>query len=207
MTDLKTRAGSRRYHHGELREALLAAAEAELTEKGEDGFSLRSTAKRAGVSHAAPAHHFRDVTALLRGLAQRGFDRLTDCMKNEQARVAPGDAEAMLTAAGVGYVRFAVENRALFQLMFGGRVQGPVPAELARAGDASFSVLVNAVARLRGADALKGEAGWRDVTAAWAMVHGYAHLAIGNKMGWLTDQPFDEQRPVIEEMVRRALRL
>ncbi|WP_375566025.1 TetR/AcrR family transcriptional regulator [Oceaniradius stylonematis] len=206
MTVRENTAATKRYHHGELREALLAAAEMELSEKGEDGFSLRSTAKRAGVSHAAPAHHFRDVTALLLGLAQRGFERLTATMKEEQAE-AGDDPEALYVAAGVGYIRFAAENPALFQLMFGGRSHHGVPTEFAKAADASFSVLVNAVARLRGADALKAEEGWRDVAAAWMMLHGYAHLAIGGKLGWLTGQPFDRQRPVIADLARRALRL
>lgn len=206
MTDRQEGTATRRYHHGELREALLAAAEMELTEKGEDGFSLRSTAKRAGVSHAAPAHHFRDVTALLHGLAQRGFERLTATMKEEQAE-AGDDAEALYVAAGVGYIRFAAENPALFQLMFGARSHHDATTGLAKAGDASFSVLVNAVARLRGAEFLKTEKGWQDVAAAWMMVHGYAHLAIGGKLGWLTEQPFDRQRPVIADLVRRALRI
>lgn len=207
MADSGTEETVRPYHHGELRVALLAAAEAELIDKGADGFSLRSTAKRAGVSHAAPAHHFKDAAALLDGLAQVGFERLTAMMKAEQDRVANGDAEALFAATGVGYVRFALENTALFQLMFGSRSHGAKPADLSKAAEASFSVLVNAVARVRGADALKSEAGWRDITAAWSLVHGYAHLVIGGKMGWLTNQPFEAQRPVIEDMVRRALRL
>lgn len=206
MSDRQNTAATKPYHHGELREALLAAAEMELAEKGEDGFSLRATAKRAGVSHAAPAHHFRDVSALLQGLAKRGFDRLTATMKDEQRR-AGDDPEALYVAAGIGYVRFATRNPALFQLMFGARSQPGMSADLSKAADASFSVLVNAVARLRGAEALRTEAGWRDVAAAWMMVHGYAHLAIGGKIGWLTDQSFDRQRPVVEDMVRRALRL
>lgn len=206
MSGRENTAATKRYHHGELREALLAAAEMELSEKGEDGFSLRSTAKRAGVSHAAPAHHFRDVTALLLGLAQRGFERLTVTMKEEQAE-AGDDPEALYVAAGVGYIRFATENPALFQLMFGARSHHGVPTDFAKVADASFSVLVNAVARLRGAEFLKTEEGWRDVAAAWMMVHGYAHLAIGGKLGWLTEQPFNRQRPVIADMVRRALRL
>ena len=57
------------YHHGDLRKALIEAAEAELAEKGVEGFTLRGCAKRAGVSHAAPAHHFKDANALLTALA------------------------------------------------------------------------------------------------------------------------------------------
>ena len=59
----------RKYHHGDLRAALLAAAEAELAERGVEAFSLRQVAKRAGVSHAAPAHHFGDAQGLLTALA------------------------------------------------------------------------------------------------------------------------------------------
>lgn len=206
MAELEADARSKPYHHGELRAALLTAAETELIEKGEDGFSLRSTAKRAGVSHAAPAHHFRDVAALLHGLAQVGFERLTVVMKDEQAR-ADGDAAAQFVAAGVGYVRFATENTHLFHLMFGGRGAGAKPDSLSKAADAAFSVLANAVAKLRGPEALQSEGGWRDITACWSMMHGYAHLVIGGKMGWLTDQSFAAQRPVIEDMVRRAMRL
>ena len=60
------------YHHGDLRAALLRAAEAELNEAGIEAFSLRRVAKRAGVSHAAPAHHFRDVRGLLTALSAEG---------------------------------------------------------------------------------------------------------------------------------------
>ena len=198
---------SERYHHGDLREALIGAAERELAEKGEDGFSLRSVAKRAGVSHAAPAHHFKDRTALLHGLAETGFNRLTAAMKAEQARADPGDPEAQLIGVGIGYIRFAMEDRHLFQLMFGGRPGPPAPLSLAKAADAAFSVLVNGVARVRGQDALRSESGWRDVTACWSMVHGYAHLANGGKMGWITGQSLEAQRPAIEDMLRRAMTL
>ena len=198
---------SERYHHGELREALLVAAEQELIEKGEDGFSLRSTAKRAGVSHAAPAHHFKDVAALLHGLAQRGFDRLTMMMKDEQARKGNEDPVGLLVGAGVGYVRFATENPALFQLMFGARSKDGVPPDLAKAGDAGFSVLVNAVAKLRGPEALANDTGWRDVVGAWAMVHGLSHLLIGGKLRWLQEQPVERWHVLIEELVRRSLEL
>ena len=205
MAGPEIEARSGRYHHGALRDALLAAAEAELIEKGEDGFSLRSVARRAGVSHAAPAHHFGDVTALLHGLSRAGFERLTVTMRREQAR-ADGAPAAQLAAAGVGYVRFAADNAHLFHLMFGGRGTGPKPDALKKAAETAFSLFVNAVARVRGPDALASQDGWRDVTACWSMVHGYAHLVVGGKMSWLAGQAFETQRPVIEDMVRRAMR-
>jgi len=193
----------RPYHHGDLRAALLTAAEAELIDKGADAFSLRGTAKRAGVSHAAPAHHFRDSNALLDALAAAGFSRLTAAMRDEQAQAGP-DKAAQMAAAGVGYVRFALANPELLQLMFGTARRGDDP-ELRRNSEAAFSMMVNGVGAMRGRDALRGEAGWRDVAACWSMVHGYAQLAIAGKMAFATGLDFEQQRGLIEDLMRRAL--
>lgn len=192
------------YHHGDLRAALLEAAEAELIEKGVDAFSLRGAAKRAGVSHAAPAHHFKDSNALLDALAAAGFARLNAAMREEQAK-AGQDKKAQLTGIGIGYVHFALANPELLQLMFGAsRRRGDDP-ELQRNSEAAFSVLVNGVGSVRGREAFQSEAGWRDVAACWSMVHGYAQLAIAGKMTFVTGLDFDEQRGLIEDLVRRAL--
>jgi AcrR family transcriptional regulator len=130
-----------RYHHGDLRAALLQAGEAELAANGRLGFTLRGTAKRAGVSHAAPAHHFRDANALLAALAARGFRRLEAAMREAQAN-APPDPRAQLIAAGVGYFRFGYNNPALLQLMFGPELNGDHgDAELQAASGASFDLL------------------------------------------------------------------
>ena len=109
---------SRPYHHGDLAAALLDAGEAELAEKGVEGFSLRGVAKRAGVSHAAPAHHFGDARGLLTAIATRGFERLIARQQDFQ-REAPPIPRAQLEASGLGYVAFATENPALFRLMLG----------------------------------------------------------------------------------------
>ena len=106
------------YHHGDLRAALLAAAEVELAEAGIEAFSLRQVARRAGVSHAAPTHHFGDGQGLLTALAAEGYRRLLATQAAHEARAAP-DARAQLVAAGVGYVDFAMTSPALFRLLFG----------------------------------------------------------------------------------------
>ncbi|MCA3548234.1 MAG: TetR/AcrR family transcriptional regulator, partial [Rhodobacter sp.] len=106
-----------RYHHGALHDALLAAAEAELAETGLEAFSLRRVARRAGVSHAAPAHHFGDVGGLLTALAAEGFRQFIAAMTSHQAR-APQDPKAQIVAAGLGYIAFATERPALFRLIF-----------------------------------------------------------------------------------------
>lgn len=192
------------YHHGDLRNALLVAAEEELIDKGPEKFSLRGCAKRADVSHAAPSHHFKDTEALLQAVAARGFARLTEALRVEQQK-ADDDANAHLVAAGIGYVHFGIENPQLFNLMFGGHAHEMKDQELQKNCEAAFSVLVNSVAKVRGQAAFETETGWRDVTALWSMVHGYAQLASGNKMNYVTDRPFDEQRPYIEDMLRRII--
>src|SRR5271154_5717897 len=105
------------YHHGELREALVAAGRKLLEEKGLRSFTLRECARRAEVSHAAPAHHFASIDDLLAEIATRGYHELTEAMMAEARRVN-GDAVARLVAQGVGYMAFAAANPVLFQLMF-----------------------------------------------------------------------------------------
>src|SRR5271154_1132897 len=109
------------YHHGDLRDALVRAGRTILEEDGLAVLSLRRVARTAGVSPAAPYHHFADKQALLDAVATQGFDALTSAMETRMAKET--DPDARLDASGVGYVVFAVENPALFRLMFGAREQ------------------------------------------------------------------------------------
>ena len=176
------------YHHGDLREALLTAAEAELDKRGVSGFSLRATAKRAGVSHAAPAHHFGNTHGLLRALSERGFRLLETHMREEQERVKPGGSDEpfeRLVAAGLGYLAFAHAHPALFELMFGtAMAEGAGPA---KENDA-FKVLVEAVAATRGGE----EVDWNAVAARWGLVHGLAHLRAAKRMRFIFGSGDDE---------------
>ena len=171
------------YHHGDLRDALLTAAEVELAERGVSAFSLRATAKRAGVSHAAPAHHFGNVTGLLRALSERGFRLLEAHMREKQG----GGSEPFerLVAAGLGYLAFAHAHPALFELMFGTAMAedaGP-----AKENDA-FKVLVEAVGAVQGT----GEVDWHAVAARWGLVHGLAHLRAAKRMRFIFGSGDDE---------------
>ena len=140
------------YHHGALRAALLDAAESELGEHGIEGFSLRGVAKRADVSHAAPAHHFRDANGLLTALAARGYERFLARQQDFQ-RQAPAEPRAQLEAIGVGYVNFALENPALFRLMFGSDRTDYDDPELKGTAEAAFFALVDGVVRVTSKDA------------------------------------------------------
>src|SRR5258708_20037121 len=101
------------FHHGELGEALIAAGRKLLEEKGLRSFTLRECARRAQVSHAAPAHHFASIDDLLAEIATRGYHDLTAAMTAE-GRPSGGDAPARLVAQGLANMPFPAANPAPF---------------------------------------------------------------------------------------------
>jgi AcrR family transcriptional regulator len=109
--------GERSYHHGNLRAALLAQAEQTLRQHGLDGLSLRELARQIGVSHGAPRRHFADRQALLDALAKSGFARLGAELRAAAESVGE-DYEPRLRATATAYVRFAIDDAALLELMF-----------------------------------------------------------------------------------------
>jgi len=183
----RTRAG---YHHGDLREALLEAAEALLREEGVPGLTLRACARRAGVSHAAPKHHFADLSELLSEVAARSFDRLGAALV--AARDAAGaDPDARFTAAARTYVAFARENPAHFRLMFRSDALKPCSESLAHASARAFAELTDNITMLRGEpDVAPEELGERildaglmeDILIGWSYVHGYTQLLLEGQL-------------------------
>ncbi len=189
-------APARRYHHGDLRAALLAAAEEELASTGPEGFSLRAVARRAGVSHAAPAHHFGDSRGLLSALAAEGFRRFLATQAAREAQ-APPDPRSQLVAAGLGYIDFALARPTLFRLMFGSAKPDQASADLLAAGEAAYDHLAAQVAAVGG--------DMRDLAAVWAMAHGLADLAMSGRLAALRDLPDLERDATLSAMVARAL--
>jgi AcrR family transcriptional regulator len=192
------------YHHGDLRAALLVAAEAELAERGLETFSLRGVAKRAGVSHAAPAHHFADTDVLLTALAAIGFERFVS-VQNLRRNKARKDPRSQLTAAGLGYVDFALAHPALFRLMFSSQRPDFAEPHLARAADAAFEALVNDVRRHRNVDPHTNAAAMRDVTTLWSLVHGLADLLNGGRLPKLKDLPVSKRDIAIADILMRSV--
>jgi AcrR family transcriptional regulator len=133
----------RPYHHGNLRAALLAQAEQTLRQHGLDGLSLRELARQIGVSHGAPRRHFADRQALLDALAESGFARLGAQLR-AAAESAGDDYEARLRATGLAYVRFAIGDAALLELMFAGKEREQAGA-LREAADRAFSVILELI--------------------------------------------------------------
>jgi AcrR family transcriptional regulator len=133
----------RPYHHGNLRAALLAQAEQMLRDQGLEGLSLRELARQTGVSHGAPRRHFADRQALLDALAESGFTRLGAELRGAAESAGEG-YEARLRATATAYVRFAIRDAALLELMFAGK-QHEQAGALHEAADRAFSVILKLI--------------------------------------------------------------
>ncbi|MGE0500434.1 MAG: TetR/AcrR family transcriptional regulator [Rhizobiaceae bacterium] len=195
---------SRRYHHGDLRAALLSAGEAELAARGVEGFTLRGVAKRAGVSHAAPAHHFRDTAALLTALATQAARELTASMLERQGTAAR-DPRSQLVAAGLGYVDFALAKPALFKLLFGSERPDAGDPEMVHHATASFDVLLTAVGAVRQAGPHGLDDDSLDVAAAWSIVHGVATLLLAGRLKFLGPRLEADREGTLRRMIERAV--
>ena len=195
---MKKAAAPQPYHHGDLRAALLAAGEEELAQRGIEAFSLRGVARRAGVSHAAPAHHFGDAGGLLTALATEAFRRLVQSQQRRQSN-APADPLSQLVAAGLGYIDFALENPALFRLMFSsGRPSFDAP-ELVAAANAAFDKLERDVTALRPSTTKT------DVQTVWALTHGLADLLNGGRMKSLVDLRPAQREAAVAALLRASI--
>ncbi len=176
------------YHHGDLREALLAAAEEQLSEEGPAGLSLRKLGRELGVTPGAPYRHFEDKDALLAALATIGFQRLRATMLEEQKDCANG--EQRLRRGGIGYLKFAWRHPELFRLMFGWMPTREAP-ELAESGDAAFAVLVD-ILRQCEREGLLRQPALDAGLLAWSAVHGAAFLMIDDGLKLCGTEPDPE---------------
>jgi AcrR family transcriptional regulator len=191
------------YHHGDLKAALLAAAEAELGEAGIEGFSLRSVAKRAGVSHAAPAHHFHDVKGLLTALAADGFRRFVATQKAAMAQ-RPTDPVSQIAASGLGYVRFAQQSPAIFRLIFSSNRPDYENLELAHYARAGYDMLVRQVSELHGSDQWDEAHLRRTIATMWSLAHGLADLLSSGKLKIVSELPQAKQDEEVFAIMRAA---
>ena len=172
----------RRYHHGDLRNALIQAGLGILATEGLHALSLRAVARRAGVSHAAPYRHFAHKEALLAAIAEEGFARLA---ATTRAAIAPfpDDPRAQLLAAHAAYVRFALDHPDHLRVMFSGLLTGPDrPATLQAAAEAAFGLLVGIVQAGQQAAVLTEGEPVRLAVAAWALMHGLAVILVEHQL-------------------------
>lgn len=167
----------RSYHHGDLRQAIIDTSLAVLAEKGVEGFSLRDTARRVGVSAAAYKHHFPSTRALMTTLAEISFARLADALEHADANSGRNKHER-LVAQGTAYVGFAFANSAMFDLMWRSALLDLSDPKLSLQKARAFNCLDRLV---RGATAQSrpfSDPEMASTIACWSLVHGFARLVL-----------------------------
>jgi AcrR family transcriptional regulator len=171
------------YHHGDLKAAILAEAASLVADRGADGLSLRELARAAGVSHAAPAHHFTDRRGLFTALATEGFGMLADAL----AGARPDFLDAALA-----YVRFAIDHPGHYAVMFDRSLVDPDDPELIAAQSAAGAELAQGVGTLEDP---RAEADPESAAlAAWSLVHGLSMLWLNEAIDTGADPMASVQR-------------
>lgn len=173
MSEAKS-AESRPYHHGDLRRALVDAARRLLEAEGPSALSLRAVAREAGVSPAAPYHHFKDKAELLDAVAHEGWD-----MVSQQMIAAKAGAEGLhqMTALGLAYVLFARENPALYRVMYdAARDKDALPEDMQEKKESAYCMVRDTMVE-HGADPNDAMHLELASAAAWCSAHGLAEMA------------------------------
>jgi len=195
------------YHHGDLRRALLQSAEDILAEQGLQALTLRACARRAGVSHAAPKHHFGDLCGLQTAVAELGYERLLEAL---QTAIEPvlGDLDEEFYAVATAYVGFAQAYPEHFRIMFRADLLDVKVNEPPQKIRQTFAELTNVILRQRGEQNLSEAQSMMidsddlldDVLIGWCNIHGYAHLRIEGQLDMV---PVDTEAKHLRRMSQR----
>ena len=170
-----------RYHHGDLRRALVQEAVRRIQRHGVEGLTLRAVGQALGVSRTALYRHFADKSALLAAVAREGFRTLR--LELVDAWEQGGRGQEAFDAMSVVYVRFAVTHPSHYRVMFGGFVDARAAAPgLREEGGAAFQVLVDALVAQQQNGLVRGDEPSQLARFIWAIVHGVAMLAIDGQL-------------------------
>jgi AcrR family transcriptional regulator len=196
------------YHHGALRSGLLGAAERVLERDGLAGLTLRAVAREAGVSHAAPTHHFGDLTGLVSELAAIGFRRFNAAMAAAGATGTLPIEKALARAKA--YVAYAQAHPGMYGLMFRTERLDMKRPSLCEAANASFEGLAGAIGASRqevisGASLSLEQAA--DIARAWSMVHGFTMLLLDGRLSDILHRlpPGTDAGTLLDAMLKRAI--
>lgn len=190
-----------RYHHGDLRAALIEATRQLVEERGPDNFSVSDACRIAGVSTAAPYKHFNDKTEMLVATVMEGMLRHRQNMLAALEGVPEG-TPARITAIGLEYVNFALSEPAIFRLKFGGFTDRIVDQKLTEAGQQTFGIVLREVAACIGGDETDDEVRRRGFML-WSFVHGLSFILYDRQlaeMGGEIDLP-----AMMDDLSRRVL--
>ncbi len=187
-----------KYHHGNLRDALLAGALLMLESGAGESFSLRELARQVGVSANAPYRHFPSKDALLLAMIAEGFTRMTAAQMAAQNAASAQQASAadVFMAAGLAYIQFARSNPGLFRLMFGAFAAANFSEEKSTAANNAYANLTLGMAASIGKPA-DDPAVTLSAIHAWGLVHGLSQLII--------DHQFDTKTADVDQLIKDVL--
>jgi AcrR family transcriptional regulator len=166
------------YHHGDLKNALIAAGIDILSKEGLHALSLRKVAQRAGVSHAAPYAHYADKQALIAAISTEGYRRLYETLQAISARYQ-GDPLRQLVEGAWGYLQFALQDPGHFKITFSSAIEKEqdYPA-FVQVSQQSFGVVVQMVAACQAAGILRPGPPDLLAVSVWGLVHGVTSLLL-----------------------------
>jgi AcrR family transcriptional regulator len=200
-----TRRANPTYYDGDLRRDLLDTALALISREGASAVSLRSLARRLGVSHAAPANHFANKAALFTAIAVEGFRLLAAAIEDGARRLGPDATPAQrLRSAGRAYTGFAQDHPAHFAVMWQRDLLHEDDPELAAAADATFELLLAGVRDVQAEGWAEGADPRIVAYLAWSVVHGLAALWLGGSLR-RAERPFDEIAGEVGALLGAAL--
>ncbi len=171
-----------RYHHGALSAALLKAVEEILRKSGPHGLSLRAAARRARVSHSAPAHHYKNKAGLLTAFAVDGFERLSRTAADAVLRRSPKSGAALVEVLGAAYVQFAFANPHHFAMMYRTDLLNLKDPEYQRASHRSFGILWQAVGRCAAEGLIPRRSAEEATVALWSLAYGLVMLKFSGRL-------------------------
>jgi AcrR family transcriptional regulator len=185
-------ADTRPYHHGDLRRALVDAAIRILEREGPSALSLRAVAREAGVSPAAPYHHFKDKGELLDAVAHVGWEALGVAMNDAKERCA-ADMGSILTEIGVSYVQFSQDHPALYRVMYDcSRDKDMLPEGIQDKEDSAYCLVRGAFRQVAGDQVADVDVELATI-AAWCAGHGLAEMSMFKQFAPLKDAFGGEQ--------------
>jgi AcrR family transcriptional regulator len=192
-----------RYHHGDLRRALLEEALRTIQRDGVERLTLRTIAERLGVSRTAIYRHFSDKQALLAAVGREGFRTLRLALT--QAWEQNGRGRSGFEATGIAYVQFAVTHPSHYRVMFGRFAESCAKdAEFVEEATAAFQVLVDSLVEQQQAGIIRRDDPLLLARFIWSLVHGIAMLAIDGQLSG-TDEQGEALNRYATERIRTAI--
>ena len=188
---------SKKYHHGDLKNALIKTGVEMLSREGTGALSLRKVAERAGVSHSAPYSHFSDKQALIAAISTEGFKQLYTELDTAIAAY-PDDPKLQLQESAWAYVLFAMNNMDTFKIMFSGVLEKEKEyPDFVAISQKTFDRVIEIVRACQAAGILRAAPPELMAIAVWGQVHGITSLLLEGQISHVVLDQFEPRALVL----------